>query len=88
MQTTATSHRIAPARVGGGDPSLADLQRSVVVVIPAYNDETSLPLVLRDLPAAARVIVVDNGSSDRTGEVARRRGAKVVREERRGPARG
>ena len=57
-----------------------------VVVIPAFNEEASLPAVLADLPAGLvdEVLVVDNGSSDGTGEVARRAGARVVREERRG----
>ncbi|MCI0356242.1 MAG: glycosyltransferase, partial [Acidobacteria bacterium] len=42
----------------------------VAVIIPALNEEASLPLVLRDLPAVGRVIVVDNGSSDNTADVA------------------
>jgi glycosyltransferase involved in cell wall biosynthesis len=56
----------------------------VVVVIPALNEEASLPLVLRDLPAIGRVIVVDNGSTDRTADVAAAAGATVVREPQRG----
>lgn len=56
----------------------------VVVVIPAYNEEASLPLVLGDLPRVGRVIVVDNGSTDATAAVAAARGTLVVREERRG----
>ena len=57
---------------------------SVTVIIPALNEEHALPLVLRDLPAVGRVIVVDNGSTDATAEVAARAGAVVVREPRRG----
>jgi glycosyltransferase involved in cell wall biosynthesis len=56
----------------------------VVVVIPALNEEESLPHVLRDLPAVGRVIVVDNGSTDRTTNVARAAGATVVPEPERG----
>lgn len=56
----------------------------VLVVIPALNEEASLPLVLRDLPQVGRVIVVDNGSTDRTAEVAAAAGATVVREPQRG----
>jgi glycosyltransferase involved in cell wall biosynthesis len=58
----------------------------VAVIIPAFNEERSLPLVLRDIPRrrVQEVIVVDNGSRDRTSEVARAHGAKVVREERKG----
>lgn len=56
------------------------------LVIPALDEEQALPLVLEALPRAelARVVVVDNGSSDGTAEVARRGGAVVVHEPRRG----
>lgn len=58
----------------------------VSIVIPALNEERSLPLVLRALPreSIAEVVVVDNGSTDDTAGVARRGGARVVREKRRG----
>ena len=56
------------------------------IVLPALDEEQALPLVLQELPRARApvVVVVDNGSRDRTGEVARTAGASVVREERRG----
>lgn len=59
---------------------------TVAVVIPALNEEKSLPLVLGDIPrdVVQQIIVVDNGSADRTAEVARAHGAEVVAE----PARG
>lgn len=57
---------------------------TVCVVIPARNEQASLPLVLRDLPPVGRVIVVDNGSSDATAEVARQGDATVVHEPRPG----
>lgn len=56
----------------------------VTVIIPALNEEQALPLVLRDLPAVGRVIVVDNGSTDGTAAVAANAGAVVVPEPRRG----
>jgi glycosyltransferase involved in cell wall biosynthesis len=52
-----------------------------LVFIPAWNEEQNLPGVLedlrRELPEAA-VLVVDDGSTDRTAEVARTHGAEVV----------
>jgi glycosyltransferase involved in cell wall biosynthesis len=62
------------------DPATAD----VVVIIPALNEEASLPLVLRDLPPVGCVIVVDNGSTDATARVAAEAGAQVVNEPERG----
>ncbi len=61
-------------------PSLND----VWVVIPARNEVQSIALVLGDLPNVGRVIVVDNGSTDATADVARVWSAHVVREDRRG----
>jgi glycosyltransferase involved in cell wall biosynthesis len=59
---------------------------SIAVVIPALNEEASLPLVLGDLPRkfVNDVVVVDNGSADRTADVARQAGACVVSEPERG----
>ncbi|HVC93114.1 MAG TPA: glycosyltransferase family 2 protein [Pirellulales bacterium] len=68
------------------DPTLdapLDLSR-VVVIIPALNEEASLPLVLRDLPRVGRVIVVDNGSTDATANVAAEGGATIAAEPQRG----
>lgn len=52
--------------------------------MPALDEEASIGRVLESLPAGPRVVVCDNGSTDRTAEVARAAGATVVREERRG----
>ena len=62
--------------VGGLEARLQD----VVVIIPARNEESSLPLVLRDLPRVGQVIVANNGSTDRTAEVASQAGATVADE--------
>lgn len=58
----------------------------VAVIIPALNEEQSIGRVLDALPKELRagVVVVDNGSTDRTSEIAAERGARVVREPRRG----
>lgn len=51
----------------------------VIVAIPAYNEEVAIgSVVLRSIKYADEVIVVDDGSKDRTAEVARLAGAKVV----------
>jgi glycosyltransferase involved in cell wall biosynthesis len=53
----------------------------VSVVMPARNEEASIGHVLDEIPRALvdHIIVVDNGSSDSTAEIARERGATVVR---------
>ncbi len=58
----------------------------VAVVIPALDEETAIGALLTgiDRSLVRDVIVGDNGSRDRTGEVARERGAAVVRIEERG----
>ena len=61
-----------------------DALSDVTVVIPALNEESSLPLVLGDLPPVGRVIVVDNASTDATATVAAEHGATVVQEPQRG----
>ena len=56
------------------------------VVMPAFNEERALPLVLAELPSehVEVVVVVDNGSTDETARAAEDGGATVVREPRRG----
>ena len=62
-----------------------DSPPALAVVIPACDEEEAIGKVLQDIPdIAQQVIVVDNGSSDRTAEVARRLGAHVVVEPHRG----
>jgi hypothetical protein len=61
--------------------------REVTVVLTAYNDELSIGQAVRDFtghPLVRRVVVVDNGSSDRTAGVAAEAGAIVVQEPQRG----
>jgi len=60
----------------------ADQPLAVSVIIPARNEEHNLPALLRSLavqPAKPReIIVVDDGSMDRTAEIARQHGATVI----------
>jgi len=61
-------------------------RRALAVIIPALNEEQSIASVLAAIPTdlQADVIVVDNGSTDRTAELAVQHGARVVREPHRG----
>jgi glycosyltransferase involved in cell wall biosynthesis len=55
--------------------------RDTLVFIPAWNEETALPAVLQELRRQlpdADVLVVDDGSTDRTPHVAREFGAEVL----------
>ncbi|GIH79734.1 glycosyltransferase family 2 protein [Planobispora longispora] len=54
------------------------------VVLPCLNEETALPWVLERMPRGYRPIVVDNGSTDRSAEIAAEFGAWVVTEPRPG----
>ena len=58
---------------------------SITVIIPCLNEEQGVEQVLRAMPEFIdEVIVVDNGSTDSTRQVARSFGATVVAEDRRG----
>lgn len=56
----------------------------LVIQIPCFNEESTLPRVLADLPCqvpgfdTVEVLVIDDGSSDRTGEVASELGVDRV----------
>lgn len=72
-----------PTEVGNGSAP------RVAAVIPALDEAGSIASVVEGLRrqevlACGEILVVDNGSTDGTGEAARRAGARVVREERRG----
>jgi len=68
----------------GVNPTPKDYLDSVDVIIPALDEEASLPLVLGDLPPVRNVYVVNNGSVDATAEVALKLGATVVAEPEKG----
>jgi glycosyltransferase involved in cell wall biosynthesis len=58
----------------------------VSVVIPTYNEAQAIGRVLADLPShlVAEIIVVDSNSTDGTPDLARKMGAQVIQEPRRG----
>lgn len=59
--------------------------QKITVIIPCLNEEEGIEQVLKRLPDFVdETIVVDNGSTDGTSEVACRFGAKVIREDVRG----
>jgi len=59
--------------------------QSITVIMPCLNEEQGIEQVLRRMPPFVdEVIVVDNGSTDRTSEVAGEFGARVIREDARG----
>jgi glycosyltransferase involved in cell wall biosynthesis len=64
-----------------------DAEERVAVIIPCFNEEAAIAKVVSDfrgvLPSA-RVLVVDNFSTDATAEKARSAGAEVLRESRKG----
>ncbi|OGD02967.1 hypothetical protein A3D85_01750 [Candidatus Amesbacteria bacterium RIFCSPHIGHO2_02_FULL_47_9] len=61
----------------------ADLAQKLTVIIPAYNEAESVGDTIRSILAQTapprEIIVVDDGSTDNTGEVALKLGVKVVR---------
>jgi glycosyltransferase involved in cell wall biosynthesis len=56
------------------------------VIIPAFNEQNAVGLVVNEIPKnwVEEVIVVDNGSSDNTYQVALDNGATALRESRKG----
>lgn len=67
--------------MGGGQAQATGEQNCVLVIVPCFNEEASIRRVVVELKRCAPfadVLVIDDGSSDRTGEVARAAGAMVL----------
>ncbi|MFX0182226.1 MAG: glycosyltransferase family 2 protein [Candidatus Hodarchaeota archaeon] len=62
------------------------LPKELYIIIPAKNEEEALAIILPEIiPSYTKnVLVVDNGSSDRTATISRKAGAKVIFEQRQG----
>ncbi|MDQ6760795.1 MAG: glycosyltransferase family 2 protein [Acidobacteriota bacterium] len=59
--------------------------QKITVIIPCLNEEQGIEQVMRRMPEFVdQVIVVDNGSTDRTSDIAQSLGAEVIREPVRG----
>lgn len=67
-------------------PTTENIVPIIDVIIPAYNEESSIGKVIADIPTdvVRHIIVGNNGSTDRTSEVAYAHGAIVVDEPRSG----
>ncbi len=62
-------------------------QKRVSVVFPAYNEASNIARAVKEFQAVGlidEILVVDNNSSDGTGDLAAKAGARVVREQRQG----
>lgn len=58
---------------------------NIAVLIPAFNEAPSIAKVLKALPSSVtEVVVIDNGSSDQTSEIAKKSGATVLYETQKG----
>lgn len=82
-----------PDKAIGADTARVTRDEQLIsVIMPALNEAASVEQTIRSVPVEAfsrlgfrtEVIVVDNGSEDGTGDLARRAGARVLVEERRG----
>ena len=60
------------------------IEPPISVAIPTQNEEANIARVLRSVSWASEIVVLDSGSTDRTLELARRMGARVVQEAWRG----
>ena len=83
---------LKPVKLINNQHRMSPLVTKVSVVIPALNEEKAIEQViesiqnngLKKMGLEVEILVVNNGSTDRTGELARKAGAKVILEPTRG----
>lgn len=84
----ASAGPVKTDRVHSKTSSLEPVLKNLSVVIPCLNEEESIETCIQRIRAAlgeaCEILVIDNGSTDRSAEIAARLGARVVREDRRG----
>lgn len=83
--------RARGVKIDSGSSTLVPVQHGISVVIPCLNEEVSIREVvawaqegIRATGLPGEVVVVDNGSKDRSRELAREAGARVIEEGQRG----
>jgi len=79
MSETLSLARPAARSLPGDRPAPQSAEPRIAVLIPCYNEEVAIGSVfLRAKPYVDEVLVVDDASTDRSADVARRAGATVV----------
>src|SRR5205809_5246796 len=71
---------LAEPTLAAVEPELARRRR--IAIVPAMNEEKTIGRVIEEIRAfdpGFEIVVVDDGSADRTAQVARARGAQVLR---------
>src|SRR3989337_832678 len=56
--------------------------KEIIIIIPAYNEENNIPPLIKEIQnkvSGAGILVIDDGSMDRTARVAEKAGALVIR---------
>jgi glycosyltransferase involved in cell wall biosynthesis len=59
---------------------VASNENGIIALIPAYNEERFIAAVVRGALKHLHVVVIDDGSTDRTAEIAEQAGAEVIRQ--------
>ena len=52
--------------------------KDILIVIPAYNEEKTIGNIVKKLRKKCNILVINDGSSDRTAKIAKKNGAKVI----------